>query len=50
MLWLSCVSQRDGRLPWVTLEDDKRVITLSKYGMKVMDDNGEVGQVVHVVA
>ena len=30
--------QRQGRLPWVTSELDERALSLSKYGVKVMDD------------
>ena len=30
-------AQRQGRLPWVTTEDQQRVLSVSKYGVKVMD-------------
>ena len=30
--------QRQGRLPWVTSSQDQRVLSLSKYGIKVMDE------------
>ena len=31
-------TQRQGRLPWVTSDLDQRILSLSKYGVKVMDD------------
>ena len=30
--------QRQGRVPWVTSPDDLRILSLSKYGIKVTDD------------
>ncbi|XP_065184063.1 uncharacterized protein LOC135814816 isoform X1 [Sycon ciliatum] len=42
-------AQRDGRLPYATQEEDLRVITLSKYGIKVMDDKGEQVRVRHAL-
>lgn len=30
--------QRQGRLPWVTSDLDQRILSLSKYGVKAMDD------------
>ena len=29
--------QRQGRLPWVTSQSDQRLLSLSKYGVKVTD-------------
>ena len=31
--------QRQGRLPWVTSDQDQRILSLSKYGIKVTDEN-----------
>ena len=36
-IYRSCLYQRQGRLPWVTSEQDQQVISISKYGMKVTD-------------
>lgn len=36
-LFLLYTVQRQGRLPWVTSDSDVRVLSLSKYGIKVMD-------------
>lgn len=37
MYSISHACQRQGRLPWVTSEQDQRVLSISKYGIKVTD-------------